>query len=141
MPASRSPRRGEKAPLDGLYEEDLEEIPYYLRERVAHLVDQKVEKRVAEYMNTFRDEITRELDDQRIQNQMHISHYIYGPHRGQTAAHYPQTYGQYYPPLQAAPKARVNYSKSPTRAQYRPPKDQDLLPADFEDLPLTDRRM
>ena len=36
--------------LDRPFDDDLEEIPYYLRERVAMLVDQKVEKRVDEYM-------------------------------------------------------------------------------------------
>jgi hypothetical protein len=34
--------------------DNLEEIPAYMRERVAYLIDQKVEKRVREFMDDFR---------------------------------------------------------------------------------------
>ena len=30
----------------GPFDDDLEEIPYYMRERVAYLIEQKVEKKV-----------------------------------------------------------------------------------------------
>jgi len=36
-----------------------------MRERVAYLIDQKVEKRVKEFMEDFRKEIYQELSDQR----------------------------------------------------------------------------
>lgn len=57
------------------YSKELEHVPYYMRERVAYLIDQKVEKRVSEHMNTFREEVMRELDEQRVQNEAHIAHY------------------------------------------------------------------
>ena len=50
----------------GPFEEDLEEIPYYMRDRVAYLINQKVEKRVQAHMAQFREEVMRELEDQRL---------------------------------------------------------------------------
>lgn len=46
-----------------IFEEDLEEIPYYMRDRVAYLINQKVEKRVQAHMTQFREEVMRELED------------------------------------------------------------------------------
>lgn len=46
-----------------------------MRERVAYLIDQKVEKRVREFMDEFRREIYQELADQRKQNEEHIQYY------------------------------------------------------------------
>ena len=46
-----------------------------MRERVAYLIDQKVEKRVREFMDEFRKEIYQELNDQRRQNEEHIQYY------------------------------------------------------------------
>ena len=46
-----------------LFQEDLEEIPYYMRDRVAYLINQKVEKRVQAHMAQFREEVMRELED------------------------------------------------------------------------------
>jgi hypothetical protein len=57
------------------YSKELEHVPYYMRERVAYLIDQKVEKRVSEHMNTFKDEVMKELEEQRVQNEAHIAHY------------------------------------------------------------------
>ena len=49
----------------GLFEEDLEEIPFYMRERVAYLIQQKVENAVQAHMTQFREEVMGELEDQR----------------------------------------------------------------------------
>ena len=57
------------------YDEELDKIPHYMRERVAYLIDQKVEKRVREFMEDFRKEIYQELSDQRKQNEEHIQYY------------------------------------------------------------------
>ena len=48
------------------YEKELEHVPYYMRERVAFLIDQKVESRVKEHMSAFREEVMRELEEQRV---------------------------------------------------------------------------
>ena len=37
-----------------LYDEEMEKIPYYMRERVAFLINQKVEQRVSEHMKAFK---------------------------------------------------------------------------------------
>ena len=47
-----------------------------MRERVAVLIEQKVEKRVQEHMQVFREEVARELEDQRQQNEQHIAYYM-----------------------------------------------------------------
>ena len=54
--------------LEGPFEDDLQEIPYYLREKVSKLIDEKVEQRVRQQMTAFKDEVMKELDDQRTQN-------------------------------------------------------------------------
>ena len=64
----------------GPFEDDLEEIPYYMRDRVAFLINQKVESRVQAHMTQFREEVMRELEDQRLQNQSHIAHYMQPHH-------------------------------------------------------------
>jgi len=46
-----------------------------LKERVAYLIDQKVERRVREFMDEFRKEIYVELEEQRRQNEEHITYY------------------------------------------------------------------
>ena len=51
--------------FNGQYDSELEKIPHYMRERVAYLIEQKVEKRVHEHMAVFREEVARELEDQR----------------------------------------------------------------------------
>lgn len=57
------------------YDDELEKIPHYMRERVAYLIDQKVERRVREFMEEFRQEIYGELAEQRRQNEEHITYY------------------------------------------------------------------
>lgn len=57
------------------YEDDLDKIPAYMRERVAYLIDQKVERRVREFMDEFRQEIYSELAEQKRQNEEHITYY------------------------------------------------------------------
>ena len=57
------------------YDDELEQIPHYMRERVAYLIDQKVERRVREFMEEFRQEMYAELADQRRQNEEHITFY------------------------------------------------------------------
>lgn len=49
--------------FNGQYDAELEQIPVYMRERVAILIEQKVEKRVQEHMSVFREEVARELED------------------------------------------------------------------------------
>ena len=73
------------------FEQDLEEIPYYMRDRVAYLINQKVEKRVQAHMSQFREEVMRELEDQRLQNQSHIAHYMQPQHYAK--GHVPPYYG------------------------------------------------
>lgn len=46
-----------------------------MRERVGYLIDQKVERRVREFMDEFRQEIYSELAEQRKQNEEHIQYY------------------------------------------------------------------
>jgi SNF2 family DNA or RNA helicase len=46
-----------------------------MRERVAYLIDQKVERRVREFMDEFRQEIYAELAEQKRQNEEHITYY------------------------------------------------------------------
>ena len=48
------------------FENELQEIPYYMRERVAQLIEEKVEKRVTKQMGAFKEEVMRELEDQRM---------------------------------------------------------------------------
>lgn len=62
--------------FNGQYDAELEKIPHYMRERVAYLIEQKVEKRVQEHMAVFREEVARELEDQRQQNEQHIAYYM-----------------------------------------------------------------
>ena len=57
------------------YDPELEKIPHYLRERVAYLIDSSVDKKVRAYMDEFRHECFKELDDQRKVNQQHIEYY------------------------------------------------------------------
>lgn len=45
------------------YDPELEKIPHYLRERVANLIDSTVDKRVRAYMEEFRQECFKELED------------------------------------------------------------------------------
>ena len=51
------------------FKDELEEIPFYMRERVAQLIEEKVNQQVKDHMTKFRDEVNREMEDQRIQNQ------------------------------------------------------------------------
>ena len=74
-----------------------------MRERVAAIIEQKVEQQVRATMDQFKEEVMRELEDQRIQNQMHISHYLDHPYH----------YGKYYHPYAYGP--RYSMSKSPAR--------------------------
>ena len=79
----------------GPFEDDLEEIPYYMRDRVAYLINQKVEKRVQAHMSQFREEVMRELEDQRLQNQSHIAHYMQPNNyaKGHPGPYYNRGYG------------------------------------------------
>ena len=54
--------RNQETPFD----HELEEIPYYMRERVAKLIQEKVEKKVSAHMSAFKEEVMREIEDQRI---------------------------------------------------------------------------
>ena len=78
--------------FNGQYDAELEKSPHYMRERVAFLIEQKVEKRVQEHMSVFREEVARELEDQRQQNEHHIAYYM-DPHVRAVAP--PNKYRQY----------------------------------------------
>ena len=43
--------------LGGRFDNELEQIPAYMREKVAALIEQKVEERVQEHMNVFRRDV------------------------------------------------------------------------------------
>ena len=75
---------------------ELSKIPYYLRERVQDIINQKVESRVATEMAGFKEEVMRELDDQRMQNQLHIAHYLEHPYHKGNQASFPQSYAPQY---------------------------------------------
>lgn len=108
---------------DGQFEDDLQEVPYYMREKVSALIDQKVESRVQRQMQEFKSEVMKELDDQRIQNQMHISHYLQHPNHsyakypghGYGGVGYPGAYGRGYPGFNGLYGPRYANSKSPVR--------------------------
>lgn len=54
--------RNQETPFD----HELEEIPYFMREKVAKLIEEKVEKKVSAHMTAFKEEVMREIEDQRI---------------------------------------------------------------------------
>ena len=123
-----------KAPADNndVFQNELQEIPYYMRERVAALIEEKVESRVQKQMAVFKEEVHRELEDQRMQNQMHIAHYLdhpYNPehpfpHQRHNYDHHPYPYyghhGYHHAPHSYGgypPYAKHSASKSPVRGQ------------------------
>jgi hypothetical protein len=65
--------------MDGIrskkYEDELDQLPNYMKERVAYLIDQKVEAKVRAFMEEFRQEIYQDLAEQRRQNEEHIQYY------------------------------------------------------------------
>ena len=68
-------------------------------------------------MNAFKDEVMRELEDQRLQNQMHIAHYLEHPYHNTSPypnaskyPHYPYPYGH-----PGYVQSRTSQSKSPVR--------------------------
>jgi hypothetical protein len=70
-----APQKMVVAPRSKNYEQDMDQIPAYMRERVSYLIDQKVEKRVRDFMEEFRAEIYQELAEQKRQNEEHINYY------------------------------------------------------------------
>lgn len=128
-------------------EAEMQQIPYYLREKVAGIIDQKVESKVQQEMSGFKEEVMRELEDQRMQNQMHIAHYLEHPmHKGVNTAKY-NNYNGYAPgyahgnqhmygghPL-AYQQKREGGSKSPVRntpLQVQREVDNQPLASDAE---------
>ena len=51
-------------------QDDLDEIPFYLRESIQKIIDKRVLQRVNEEMIAFKEEIRSELADQKVQNQI-----------------------------------------------------------------------
>lgn len=47
---------------------EMQQIPFYLREKVSGIIDQKVEAKVQHEMLGFKEEVMKELEDQRMQN-------------------------------------------------------------------------
>ena len=75
MPKKMAFPQKKMGPRSKNYEQELEQIPAYMRERVSYLIDQKVERRVRDFMEEFRQEIYQELAEQRRQNEEHIQYY------------------------------------------------------------------
>ena len=100
-----------------------------MRERVAYLIDQKVERRVREFMDEFRQEIYAELADQMRQNEELITFYAQqklGP-LPQTKQFIPTATIAQRPSVKAAPPGTYpvsqpvkSYSKSPVRVAAQP---------------------
>ena len=104
---------------EGPFEDDLQEIPYYLREKVSKLIDEKVEERVQSQMSAFKEEVLKELEDQRAQNQAHIAHYLEHPYHRYNYPTHPYAYGHYGRPGYGYPGYHpydgYRYSKSPPK--------------------------
>ena len=98
-----------------------------MRERVSYLIDQKVERRVREFMDEFRQEIYAELAEQKRQNEEHITYYAQqklGP-IAQTKQFIPTATITQRPSVKAAPPGTYpqpvkSYSKSPVRVAAQP---------------------
>ena len=110
-----------------------------MRERVAYLIDQKVERRVREFMDEFRQEIYAELAEQKRQNEEHITYYAQqklGPIPQGKQFIPTQTITQ-RPSVKAAPQGTfamgqpmkaTSYSKSPVRVPASQPHYQTVNP-------------
>lgn len=133
--------------FNGQYDAELEQIPVYMRERVAFLIEQKVEKRVQEHMAVFREEVARELEDQRQQNEQHIAYYmdpnvrVISPlNKYRAPVNYPYQYQGYAPGYYTANQSRMykmNQSISPVRLKNDFGLDNSRYQ---EQLELTDRK-
>ena len=102
---------GKKQNRAEVEQDDLDEIPFYLRESIQKIIDRRVLQRVNEEMIAFKEEIRSELADQKVQNQIQIGHHTYTgrPYSGFTkdgkyniphyaAGHpYPHAYGYGHP--------------------------------------------
>ena len=119
--------------------DDLDQIPPYMRERGAALIDEKVERRVREFMEQFRQEIYAELAEQRRQNEEHITYYAQqklGPIPREKQFIPTQTIPQ-RPGVKAGPPGTLagsqawkgsSLSKSPVRVPAGQPQYQSLNP-------------
>jgi hypothetical protein len=58
---------------------DLDEIPFYMRESVQKIIDKRVQDRVAEEMNTFKETVRNELAEMKAQNQVQIGNHTRMP--------------------------------------------------------------
>ena len=61
---------GKKQNRADVEQDDLDEIPFYLRESIQKIIDRRVLQRVNEEMIAFKEEIRSELADQKVQNQI-----------------------------------------------------------------------
>jgi len=121
-PVEQVVRQPRKPVEDYDTDDELEQIPPHLRDKVAQLIDHNVEKRVKDYIDQFRTEVYEELEDHRVVNQEQIDANIYGGH-----ASYPVT-RDYLPP--AGYGKRYGTSRSPVRQQrntYSREVDYDQL--------------
>ena len=129
-PIAAEPIRQPRKPVEDYDTEDeLEQIPPHLREKVAYMIDTNVEKRVKDYMDQFRTEVYDELEDHRVVTQEQIDTNIYGGH-----ATYPMT-RDYLPP--AGYGKRYGASRSPVR---QPRMNFAKEAADMELLAHTERK-
>ena len=105
------------------YDPELEKVPHYMRERVAFLIDQCVNRRTKEFMDEFRRECYQEIEDQKRTNQEHIDYYTQNAEKKQSEVFNPSSVlkkrnplYQSYTPYSPYPPFR-ELSKSPQRTQ------------------------
>ena len=80
------------------FEDDLDEIPFYLRASIQKIIDRKVAGRIDGEMQQLKDEIRAQLADQKVQNQMQIQNSTAGkipPIQYKNIAPYAGYYGAY----------------------------------------------
>ena len=75
--------------------DDLDEIPFYIRESVQKIIDKKVQERVHEEMSSFKEVIRAELADQKVQNQVQIGHHTHAGRPGTAWMGRDHRYGGY----------------------------------------------
>ena len=78
-------------------------IPHYMREQVNQLIDQQVKLNVKHHMSAFKEELDRELMDQKNQNNHQIEFYTSNGIRPGKGARLP-SYPQMHKPQQFMPQ-------------------------------------
>ena len=50
------------------YEEDLDDLPFYLRGCIQNIIDKRLQQRIDEEMQAFKEEVKQEISEQKAQN-------------------------------------------------------------------------